>query len=223
MKWFFLIWTTMWISFLLTNVKIIIQYKKRKVDDHIHLELQFLFGLISLKFDIPMINLNSFMEGVPVKTQASSDVPVGREPAPAMGGFFLRRQLIKRLLEFLNRLKLRAHDLQEVTRETLSRVRCERLEWYTRVGLGDAATTGMATGLFWGIKTAIIGVMSHYLSMRTTPRMNIVPAFHALEIDTQFTCILRYRIGNTIIAVVRILFKLIKGREGIWQNTLFRA
>lgn len=225
MKWFLLVWTTLWIVFLLTNVKIIIEYKKAKENDHIHLELQFLFGLVVFKFDIPVLKLTSLLEGTPVKAQTASDLPAAedKEPPVAKGGFFLSPRMVRKVLQFLNRLKLRAHDLQEVARFTLSRFRCERFEWYTRVGVGDAAKTGMVTGMFWGVKTTFIGVFTHYISMRATPRINVVPAYHSTEVDTRFLCIFRYRIGNSIIAVVRILFKLIKGREGIWQNTLFRA
>lgn len=222
MKWFLLVCSVLWISFLLTHVKVIIEYKKSEENDHIHLELQFLFGLIVLKFDLPVLKMTTFLEGASVKMKASSETEA-TEPAQVQGGFFLSPRKVKKLLEFINRIKLRAHDLQEVAKFTLSKFKCEQFEWYTRVGVGDAASTAMVTGLFWGVKTTLIGVITRYITLRTTPRINVVPAYYSTEVDTRFLCIFRYRIGNSIIAVVRILFKLIKGREGIWQNTLFRA
>ncbi|MEW9671057.1 DUF2953 domain-containing protein [Ammoniphilus sp. 3BR4] len=225
MKWFLLVCAILWILFLLTHVKIVIQYKKSEENDHIHLELQFLFGFIVLKFDIPVLKITSLLEGAPVKMKTSSEASAQEktEPGQAQGGFFLTPRKVKRFLEFMNQIKLRAHDLQEVAKFVLSKFKCERFEWYTRVGVGDAASTAMVTGLFWGVKTTLVGAITRYIALRTTPRINVVPAYYTTEMDTRFLCIFRYRIGNSIIAVVRILFKLIKGREGIWQNTLFRA
>ena len=225
MKWFFFVWAFLLISFLLTHVKIIIEYKKSEQNDHIHLELKFLFDLLALKFDIPVLKMTSFLEGAQVKMQASPAGPAENdaEPAQSRGGLFLTPRKVKKGLELINRIKLRAHDVQEVAKFTLSKLKCEKFEWHTRVGVGDAASTAMVTGLFWGVKTTLFGAFAHYIALRTTPRINVVPAYYSTEVDTRFLCIFRYRIGNSIIAVVRILFKLIKGREGIWQNTLFRA
>lgn len=222
MKWALLAAILFLILLFFTNVRISIEYKRAKENDHIHIESKVWFGLITLKFDIPMLQIQSLFQGVKVKHHAT--VTPESPPVPKKKkSFFLTPHLIRRYAHRFHLLKLRVHDFNQILKSLLKHIRCEQFEWYTRVGVGDAAATGVITGLIWGVKTTFIGVFAHYVKLRTIPRLNVVPSFQDSSIDTQFLCIVRFRIGHAIIAGTRILLKLRKGREGIWQSTLFRV
>lgn len=204
-----------------TTVRIHIEYKRARENDHIHIKAGIWFGLISLKFNIPLLQLQSLIKGVKGEEEVT---PANTKTAGIQKSKFrLTPREVYRYFHRFYLLRDQVHNLNLIFKQVLKKIRCEQFEWYTRVGVGDAASTGVLTGVIWGIKTTIVGLFSHYVTLRTTPRMNVVPAFQGQNLDTRFSCILRFRIGNAIIAGIRILFKFKKGREGIWQNTLFRA
>lgn len=220
MIWIIITFVMIFLLIYFTTVRIQIEYKRASENDYVHIEAGIWFGLIRLKFNIPLLQLQSLVNGVRGEEEVASATP----EAPAKKSKFkLTPKEVYRYIRRLYRLRNQVHNLNQIARQTLKKIRCEQFEWYTRVGVGDAASTGVLTGVIWGIKTTFVGLLSRYVTLRTTPRMNVVPAFQGQNLDTRFSCILRLRIGNAIIAGIRILFKFKKGREGIWQNTLFRA
>lgn len=221
MIWIVITLVMIFLLIYFTTVKIQIEYKRAKENDHVHIQAGIWFGLIRLKFNIPLLQLQSLIKGVRVEENVTSSTP--KDPEIQKRKFRFTPKEFYRYLKRFYQLRDQVLDLNRIVKQTLKKIRCEQFEWYTRVGVGDAASTGILTGVIWGIKTTFIGIFSQYVTLRTTPRMNVIPAFQGQHLDTQFFCIVRFRIGNAIIAGIRILFKFKKGREGIWQNTLFRA
>lgn len=221
MKWILLLVGVLGFIIFFTTVKIKIQYKRAKENDHIHIEAGIWFGVITFKFDIPMLQIQSLFHGVKVEEKVAPAPAKAPKAQKAKFRFTIRDFF--RYLHRLYKLRIHVHDFNQIAKKTLKKIRCEQIEWYTRIGVGDAAATGVVTGVVWGVKSTLVGVLSHYLTLRTVPRMNVVPAYRGEDLDTRFSCILRFRIGHAIIAGTRILFKLRKGREGLWQNTPFRV
>jgi len=222
MKWFGLIILIILVVILvifLTSIKITVEYKRRKENDRIHLEFSAWWNVIKFKYEIPMVQIQSLVKGVGVKqkTNMGSAAPLPRKR------FRLTPADVRYVLHRFYTLQKQVHDLNEISKKFLKHIYCERLEWYTKVGAGDAAITGLLTGAVWSIQSMVVGLTSNYITFRAVPKMDVVPAFQGKDINTQVHCILKFRIGNVIIAGTRILFKLRKGREGLWQNTLFRA
>lgn len=222
MKWLgliILILLILVIVLFLTKIKITIVYKRKKEDDRIHLVVSAWWNLITLKYDVPMLQIQSLIHGVGVKqkTEAGTVTPLPKKR------FRLTPEKVRKYIQNVYRLKKRVHDFNEIFKRIFKHIYCDQLEWYTKVGVGDAAITGIMTGALWSIQSVFIGFISRYITFRTVPKMNVTPAFQDQDINTQVHCILVFRIGNVIIAGTRILFKLRKGREGLWQNTLFRA
>jgi hypothetical protein len=211
MKWFLLFWLIFWGILLLSNVKIIIRYEKTEKDDDIHIQFNFLFGLIKFTFNIPMVKLTSLINGVKVKGGVGTETPQ-EDPALAKKSFLLTPERFKSFLEFISTIKVRVHDMNEITKKTLSKVRCEKLEWSTNIGIGDAAATGVAAGFLWGIKSAFIGLLSHYIALQTSPKINVTPVFKGSIIATRFLVVFKFRLINSTIAISRILFRYLRGR-----------
>ena len=91
-------------------------------------------------------------------------------------------------------------------RNFLKKVRVTKLEWYTAVGTGDAALTGMLTGAIWTVKGSIIGLISHYfLHSKSVPVMSVQPYFQMKVAQTTFKCMLQFRIGHAIVAGIKII------------------
>lgn len=209
------------IIIMLSNLKLKLEYKRHDENDNIYLEAGLWFGLITFKYNIPLVQLQSLINGVKVEQKiAPSDADA---PKVHRGRFAITRRKVIRTLQTLLRFHITFFDLMLVAKRILKHVKCEKLEWYTRIGVGDAPATAVITGMVWGVKSMIIGFISNLLILRTIPRLNVVPEYQGSSIDTHFICIVRLRIGHAIIAGTRILYKSRKGREGLWQTTLFRA
>ena len=103
------------------------------------------------------------------------------------------------------RLKTNIVGLYQIITAFLSHVHCERLTWHSIVGTGDAAETGVLTGLLWSLKSVILGWGSQFVNMKTPSNFLVTPDFNHLRLETHFTCILKFRLGHDIFAGVRIL------------------
>lgn len=107
-------------------------------------------------------------------------------------------------------------NLYRAIRHFLSHVRCQKLKWHSTIGTGDAAETGILTGLVWNLKSVTMGWGSHYLAMETTASLKVTPDFNRPCLDTHFTCIVKFRLGYAILTGCRILFHIKKA--GFQEN-----
>ncbi|MDA8145113.1 MAG: DUF2953 domain-containing protein [Thermaerobacter sp.] len=98
-------------------------------------------------------------------------------------------------------------------RQVLPWLRCHRLVWHARVGLGDAAATGLGCGLGW----AVMGGAVPWLRRRVRfaagqPRLILVPSFGEPALDIFLDCILSASTGQLILAGGRALPGIFAGR-----------
>lgn len=89
----------------------------------------------------------------------------------------------------------------EAGRFVLRRVELEKLEWFTAIGLGDAAATGLAIGLIWALKGNILVTTQALtgISPRSV-RIEVYPDFLSSRLDVYAH--LRFRI--TPLNLVRV-------------------
>ncbi|MDI6707153.1 MAG: DUF2953 domain-containing protein, partial [Bacillota bacterium] len=90
------------------------------------------------------------------------------------------------------------------------RITVKELSWETSLGTGDAAVTGMAVGLMWTLKTAVISILDTRLRNLTLGAVEITPSFDCAKFRTKFDCILRFKIGHAIIASIIIITAILK-------------
>lgn len=109
------------------------------------------------------------------------------------------------------RMTMGKSDIYQSIKIFLSKVHCERLTWHSTVGTGDAAEAGTLTGLAWSIKTTTLGWVTRYIKMRTVPELDVTPDFNHPRLDTHIHCIVKFRLGDAILAGIRILFHTKKG------------
>lgn len=92
------------------------------------------------------------------------------------------------------------------------RIYIKKLKWHTVFGVGDAAETGILTGLMWNIKTLLTSTMAIMFKGVSIPDLKIVPYFNETVFSTKFDCILSIRIGHAIIA--SIIFLITDRKDG---------
>lgn len=202
----------------ITKVRVAVTYVRLGANDHLVLDVSVWFGLIRRKYDIPV------MKWMTTDSGPTFAMNVRKSGEPEHNGHvFIDEKAIRRWMRVAKEWRKKVHDLYPILRWILRRFRLERVEWHTALGIGDAAATGTLTGLVWGVKSVILSTVSHYVTLRAIPRMSVQPVWNGNIVRTRFRCILTFRIGYAIVAGVRILLKLRKGRERKWETTPSRA
>lgn len=189
-----------------TVIHIRVEYNRVHEDDQLLVEFS-VWRFLRYKKNIPLLNLKD--EGLQYtetsKTEAGESIQEKKNKKK-----LFTPQDIYNLKRNIDRWLRRVHDLNQIMKKTLKKVRCDQLEWNTKIGLGDAAATGTFTGVVWGIQSCIVAVIAHYISLRSMPHMNVIPNFQNKWLETRLLLHFRFRVGSGIIAGIHIYFNFIR-------------
>ncbi len=73
------------------------------------------------------------------------------------------------------------------------------------IGIGDAAHTATITGVLWSVKGGLIALLSHYFRLKEMPALFITPNFQRPDIQTHLKCMIQFRIGNAMLAGIKLV------------------
>ncbi len=206
----------------ITPLRVHIAYERLGENDQINVEVTAWFRLIRIRYELPVMKMKMDADGPNVEAKVEKTNPIGADVKKQNVNGAKVNKLRKRVQKLLEHV----HDMQLILKRMLKHVRCDKLEWQTTLGLGEAADTGALTGIAWGLKNMIVSVLAHYITMRTIPRVSIQPEWNNQLLHTQFRCILRFMVGHALIAGVRMLLKYRKDRKARkqkWQTTPTRV
>lgn len=215
----------MFLSFLImvlilcfTKLRITIESHRLGENDRLKLTITAWFKLINIQTTIPFVKLKENLRGLEyeVDTQSSRNELDEKESSMSFTDLVHR---IQRLQEFIQRV----YHWHDIAKKLLKGIYLYRLDWKIEIGTGDAAETGVLTGISWGVLSSIIGLFTSYVTLRTIPSIMVQPAFQQKKLETEFRCMFRFRIGNAILAGIRLVLNLRKRRDVKWQSTQFRA
>lgn len=83
----------------------------------------------------------------------------------------------------------------------LRRVRVRRLRWRTRLGLDDAALTGMAAGLLWAVKGAAVArIARRHGPPAEAPHVRLETQFGAWLLESEARCIVELSLRDIMVA-----------------------
>ncbi|MHB1126848.1 MAG: DUF2953 domain-containing protein [Bacillota bacterium] len=98
-------------------------------------------------------------------------------------------------------------EVYRVFRRFLSKVQCRRLHWVTEIGLADPASTGMAIGGVWTVKSMIVQQFYRTMQMRVQkPNLQVIPSFTKPKLHQDFQCIFALRIGHITSAICGLIW-----------------
>ncbi|WP_380705967.1 DUF2953 domain-containing protein [Salinithrix halophila] len=200
-----------------TSVRIRIVYRRKGEEDGFFLQVRWLWGLVRYRWVAEGFALTG--QGLKVKEKKEGTTGTDKKKRTRIG-----LAAMKKAKEKVQDFRENVVNLYGVMRYFLSKVVCEKLVWISDLGTGDAAETGIITGLAWGIKANLVGVVGSYFQWRRPPQLDIRPYFIEARLETDLECIFRFKVRHAILAVMRLLLRMNnKGGEGKWQNTLFKA
>lgn len=195
---FFLLINLLFIIVIFTKVTIFIHFSHWQDDDFIKIQLKAWNGILSYTYEVPFIKLKTDEPGIVYekdtldkkKKESKSKVT----PEEVLNRISEMKTLIKNIGEFFIIMKKLLKSIQVV-----------KFEWHTVIGVNNAAYTGMLTGFIWSLKGMLIGGIGKYMRLMEKPTISLSPSFQQAMSQTSFQCMFRLRIGNAILAGLKIL------------------
>lgn len=196
---------------LFTKLTIDLTYKFDPNDQRLVILIKALFGLIRIRMDIPELN------------DTNTEKQKSEKPDPSLDKNFTDIDSIDEdeALKAYRPIKYwmkNMNELYKVMKKSLKKVRITQLVWKSAIGTGNAATTGIISGVGWSFKGTVIGMLSYYFSLKVQPQLEIRPIFNRKISNTYVKCIFQVRAGQAILAGLKI-FKLWKKMKSLRQLT----
>lgn len=196
------------------KLKIYISYSHNGEDDELTLQVRTLFGLLRFTRKIPLLAIDDESPAVVFEEQDESALFKKEKKEK----FTLRRFLDD--IRLFQRFLKHVIGFHTIVRKWMARVSMHDFSWSTTIGTGDAALTGSVSGMLWGIKGNILGIVSNYLRMRNRPVIDITPDFQQIVVKTTFSCMVSFRLGYAILAGIKVLRHWKKGKMLFQKNNV---
>lgn len=206
------------IVFLLTPVWVAITVQREDERDYVCVEVWTWFRWMGIRREITGVDGEEWRVRYARRTATVAGDRTLDEQTRRLTRADVRRQW-RQMHRFLRRFR----DARRALRAFTQHITCERLSWESRIGTGDAALTGMLTGLAWVAKGAVLATVTRYVRLKAVPNVRVIPAFHETTLSSRLTCMLRIRIGQAILAMAKLAWTLYKGREKRWRSIPSRA
>lgn len=199
LKWLFLVLIILLLLFILiifTKLSIYIRYYHFKDNDDLKIELRAWFGLIKYKIKIPLIKVDNNSPSLVVKDESKK----GEKKVSQI----TTNEMLSNMEKYKEILR-NVVQLHRIVRKFCKKTLVKQFEWYSQVGAGDAAHTGMVTGAIWAVKGSIIGIIGQYFRVLEMPKVMVVPDFNRAITQTKLICIFQFRIGNALLVGIKLL------------------
>lgn len=85
----------------------------------------------------------------------------------------------------------------------IKRCYVQSLDWQTDIGVGEAYTTSILTGVIWTFKGTILALMDTYVKDYNKPQLKITPHFNTCKLETNFDCMISIGLGQAILRTLK--------------------
>ncbi|MHB1418575.1 MAG: DUF2953 domain-containing protein [Bacillota bacterium] len=104
--------------------------------------------------------------------------------------------------------------LYRIVHRLLGNTQCRRLRWVTEIGLTDPATTGIAVGSVWAIKSMVVQQIIRLMEMKSRKlELQVIPNFLQPKLRLDFQCIFAMRIGYITNAIFGLIWWMVNERR----------
>lgn len=190
---------------ILTKITVTIHYHHMRDDDSLTVTFK-IWGIRVYRYKVPVIAIDD--ESATIVWRQKKEHPGGQEQNKQK---LTKDELIRRMRAFQNLLE-QIMDFNRIMKRFLKHIMVSQFQWSTRVGIGNAAWTGVAAGAIWTIKGSIVSLISHFMMLKTDPYLKVEPLWQGDLSETDLSCMFSFRIGHAMRAGLQIV-KLWKGRR----------
>jgi hypothetical protein len=207
-KWFFGVLIVLICIIPLLTVNVRITFIKGQPGDEFIVIFSFLTGLVNIRVETNRIKV-LILSMIKSMMDEETGLADGWMSAAGLGselGYKGAKGIIE---ESLRRYRL----FKPAFNYFISRMVIKDIVWETSMGWGDAAVTGITTGLLWNMKTVILNFLNACMRRVVIKKININPDFNNISLSVYFDCILSFKIGHAIVAGAGGIFARLKEGE----------
>lgn len=116
-------------------------------------------------------------------------------------------------LDSIGEIVKKLQEIHATIKKFLKRVKINQWRWYSQIGTGDAASTGIVTGFAWSTKGMVVGIVGEYMHIIDIPVLEITPVFQGKGFASKCELTASFRIYRSIIAALMLLIFMRKQRS----------
>lgn len=208
---------------LLSHIKLRFLAKKSNKNDMITVDVTLLFGMVSLHYKIPEIELKNLQDGLIIRGEKSNNLNEGQTANQEQE---INKRKIEQWIENFKEMLEATLGLRGWLKATMKHIKVTQLDWSTNIALSNAAHTATLTGLAWALKSTLVGFLSYHISLQQRPKLFVVPKFGTPPLfASQLKCTARIRLGYALYASFVLIFRVLRENKGLrkWLKILSKA
>lgn len=185
---------------LLSNINVFVHYSFNGKENSLQIKTKALFGLLSFRRELlknqgagekrDFSRSDGKLHQVVGET-GKTDHPIS--PDEATSPLRQIENMIEQIGPFYSLLK-----------NFFQKIKVKQLIWTSEIGTGEAASTGIATGLGWAVKGNVVGMIRRLFIIKAKPEIQVYADFQKAVVRTNFHCMFQVRIGQTILASIQV-------------------
>lgn len=172
---------------LLSRIQIRVRYAGSGAEDRLIIIIRALYGAYRKQITIPSIMTRGKQMLFEQTATVKSDVSDNASPRKRRAGKALFRH--------------RSMKLSRV-RKLMKNIQCTRFRLDCRIGTGDAALTGIVSGMLWGLHSSVNALARQWLQMRTKPHGAVLPIYSGVEFSLVWETDCQIRVGTLVAALL---------------------
>lgn len=197
-----------WVVISITSFLILLPFQKITVNlsyfhdrdnDELNVKISTFFGLASYKISVPVLKVDEDSASIIVKEEQHSAVNDNEKTKKITPEIILKD--LRKVKDFLRHVV----GFHKIVKRFLRGISIHDFSWRSRFGVGDAAATGTLVGAVWGVKGSTLGIITHYMKLKTDPILEVHPNFQQLTSHTEVSCMFSFRLGYAIVAALQIV------------------
>ncbi|CAM3919297.1 DUF2953 domain-containing protein [Lederbergia lenta] len=172
------------ISVILITMKVKVELRLciGSKQNEIDIQIKTLFNLIKVKKKFPLSNIQNV---------ESDDLEVEKQTPISLNDFGgLKEKLIELYMDIKPFIQVLFSFFRKIT--------IRKLNWRTKVGLGNAASTAVTSGIIWSFKGVALAFIDSHFKMKKSHSINVITDFNQYSLTTELDCMISVRAGDTI-------------------------
>ncbi|KSU83647.1 Protein of unknown function [Fictibacillus enclensis] len=188
----------LFIAIPLSTLHITFLFTHHGDDDFLRLKIT-LWKVISYTLELPEIKVNLAEKKLDLKEKSKGATKEKKKRKSITLHAFLN--------SYYNYLNLLRHvgGFYRILKVFFKKVTITDVKWNSRFGLGDAASTAVASGLVWALKGNVLGLLSHIVRLKGIPTIGVVPVYQGTLTQTRLSCMISFKIGHAIVVMLQVL------------------
>jgi hypothetical protein len=196
------------IAFYLMPIKIKFKVSRVNADDIIIVRVKTLYGVVNIKFEVPLLDIVFVNNKLGLKYKATVESNKTNKLWKKVSKVFTAH-------DFKNIKRYFHHDpvfFQKMLDYWSNQLIINDFSFILKYGTNDAAFTALLYGTIWTILGPVLAILYNNLRFNTKDII-ITPYFDKVDINVEFSCIIKFKFGDIINTGIMLFRRRIQRKE----------